>query len=214
MQIINSEMDLTDPGTRIDDVVRKLYAKKDTDFLLRESQMCTEIKEKRILKPRWNNYRDRLGKSQYGKGLRKSLPGSYRAVLNRKNSQDKGCLFWDTKIPGYGKYEGNFQLLVAKNNAKPILKYSKKCLLCKTDLIWASQSDYQKIWRHKQRLKMDHHMEELGYMISRNVNDFSVHQECLDYAYGEKVVQDYNEYPGIDKLDGYKIGTDQLQFIS
>ena len=44
MQIINSEMDLTDPGTRIDDVVRKLYAKKDTDFLLRESQMCTEIK--------------------------------------------------------------------------------------------------------------------------------------------------------------------------
>ena len=60
MQIINSEMDLTDPGTRIDDVVRKLYAKKDTDFLLRESQICTEIKEKRILKPRWNNYRDRL----------------------------------------------------------------------------------------------------------------------------------------------------------
>ena len=90
MQIVNSEMDLTGPGIRIDNAVRKLYAKKDTDFLLRESQMCKEIKEKRIFNTQWNL----LGRSQFEKGLKKSLPGSYRAVLNRKNGQDKGCLFF------------------------------------------------------------------------------------------------------------------------
>ena len=200
MQIVNSEMDLTGPGIRIDNAVRKLYAKKGTDFLLSESQLCKEIKEKRIFNTQWNL----LGRSQFEKGLKKSLPGSYRAVLNRKNGQDKGCLFWDTKNPGHVKSEGNFQLLVAKNNANPTIKYSQKCLLCKTDLIWASRSNPKKIWRHS--LKLDHQMEELGYMISRNVNDFSVHQQCLDYAYGQKVVQDYNEVPGVDKLDGYKIG--------
>ena len=178
---------------RIENVVRKLYAKKDINFFLDESQICTEIKAKKSCK-----------KVQKQKKSLRSSPGSYRAVLNRKTGKEKGCLFWDTKTPGQEKIEGKFQLLVAKNNAKPIFKYSQKCLLCKTDLVWAGKCT--KIWRNrKQRLKLDHDMEELGYLISRNINDFSVHQECLDYAYGEDVVQNYEEEPGIEKLDGYPI---------
>ena len=54
-------------------------------------------------------------------------------------------------------------------------------------------------------MTLDRKMTQLGAMISRNVCDFSVHQVCLDYAYGEKVVQNYREEPGIEKLDGYPI---------
>ena len=180
-------------SSRIENIVQKLYAKKDIIFFLDESQICTEIKAKKSCK-----------EVQKQKKSLRSSPGSYRAVLNRKTGKEKGCLFWDTKTPGQEKIEGEFQLLVAKNNIKPTFKYSQKCLLCKTDLVWAGKCT--KIWRNrKQRLKLDHDMEELGYLISRNINDFSVHQECLDYAYGEDVVQNYEEEAGIEKLDGYPI---------
>ena len=188
------------PGSRIDKIVRKLYVKKNVNCL-RESPLGTEIKEKKNLKPNWNFHKDSQGRNQFEKSNRKSRHGSYRAVLNRKKSQ--GCLWFDTKSEKSDrwKHEDKYQLLAAINNSTPILKYSKSCILCKKDYIYVKNS--KKIWR--QSLTLDRKMKQLGAMISRNVYDFCVHQLCLDYACGEKVVQNYTEEPGIEKLDGYPI---------
>ena len=190
-------MESKSPGRRIHNIARKIlhknpglegYDSNDSEI----KALLGQVVEKQRENPLWNHHKDRAGNDQISKNFRKSAPGSYRAVLKRKR-KDFGCLFWDTQSENslkQLKHEGKFQIFMAKYKSTPVLKYSKTCILCKTDLIWAKNSG--KIWR--QDLKVDremgkykeYQMKQLGAMISRNIDDFSVHQLCLDYAYGKK----------------------------
>ena len=203
-------------GSKIDHNVRSLYVQKGVNCLRSEDELsiCSEIRERKAEKPNWNHDR-KCPKSEKNQldnskdctcnhGTARPKPGSYRAVLNRRKKKTVGCLILETKSekdPDKWKHagvgaDGNFYLIAA-TNGEPILQYSKACNLCKSSDIWVKKSKNI----HRQDLKLDRRWEQLGNMISRK--DVTVHQMCLDYAHGPNVVQNYEEEPGVEKLDGY-----------
>ena len=68
--------------------------------------------------------------------------------------------------------------------AKPIVQYSSSCHLCKTNSVVPKIQG--KPWRKHSFI--DINRNELGIMITRDKNDFSVHQACMDYAHGKYLI--------------------------
>ena len=64
---------------------------------------------------------------------------------------------------------------------KPIVQYSSNCHLCKMSSVVPKVQG--KPWRKHSFI--DINRNELGVMITRDKNDFSVHQACMDYAHGK-----------------------------
>lgn len=204
------------PGHRIELVRNRLISKfQNAIDNYSQHKWLLEIKDKSHRKPNWALALDQSGNPQHLKGDRgkKSPAGSYRRVLNRNKAI--GCLFSESKSikGGSDKTETKFQIigrrqeLYGKNpkkkrrSIKPIIKYDSSCLLCKSNLVVPRTKG--KLWR--KNAWIDTGLKELGTMITCNKNDFSVHQLCMDYAHGDKMVQNYKPEKGIQKLDGYNI---------
>ena len=67
---------------------------------------------------------------------------------------------------------------------KPIVQYSSNCHLCKMSSVVPKVQG--KPWRKHSFI--DINRNELGVMITRDKNDFSVHQACMDYAHGKCLI--------------------------
>ena len=131
-------------------------------------------------------------------------PGSYKSVLNRKN-KDFGCLFLETSAKENGivrnKVEGNFVLHARKRfkdirkmttghpkpilkQARPLVQYSEVRILCKLNCVVPKIQG--KPWRKHSYI--DIKGNPLGLMITRDTDEFSVHQACMDYAHGMHLI--------------------------
>ena len=121
----------------------------------------------------WGSYRKtRKGKPLHLTYMKKSPPGSYRRVLNRKDV--KGCLFWDTSTKSeivessmdstmeLPIINNEFKLIAHKGGKFPRPRYTGKCFLCKKD--YARVKYGQKIGRRARYL--DYRHLELGLMYS------------------------------------------------
>ncbi len=168
-------------------------------------KLINEVMQYAKQRPKWNYHKDHFGKNQYKKTNRILKPGSYKRVLNRRN-KSLGCLFWESKATS-DKTEGKFSLLASKNK-QPIIGYTKKCILCKTHKVLPKIR--RKIWRKHSMI--DNDFKALGLLITKNPQDFSVHQMCMDYAHGKSdfISKSFNLS---EKICGYSLyKSQQLSF--
>ena len=144
--------------------------------------MIDEIIKHKTILPRWNFHKDSKGHFQFQK-TKLSKPGSFKSVLNRKNKAI-GCLFVSTT---FEENLGNFVVLAREKAKKsseeilPIVKYSQKCLLCKSDLVKIA-TEKGKFWRKNGFIDME--INDLGVLITNENIDFCAHQNCMDFAHG------------------------------
>ena len=133
------------PGEKLEEFLRKKDIEHEENSPLKT--VIDEIIKHKTILPRWNFHKDSKGHFQFQK-TKLSKPGSFKSVLNRKNKAI-GCLFVSTT---FEENLGNFVVLAREKAKKsseeilPIVKYSQKCLLCKSDLVKIA-TEKGKFWR-------------------------------------------------------------------
>ena len=158
--------------------------------------LISELKKKKQANPKWYN--------RYGeKKCRTLKPGTWRRILNQ-NGKRPGCLFYDTSGPTKRNetLKFDFELIAASTKEPTAVDYDVECLLCKKKYgTWVKD-----IRRTKHRLlHINFKTNFAGYMETSAKAGFSVHVLCLDYAYGENMIQNLEADDQDERLDGYKI---------